>query len=283
MKWAECPRDSWQGFARFIPTEEKVGYLLALLEAGFTNLDLTSFVSPKWVPQHADAEAVLAALPAPQGREYLAIIGNLKGLERARQAAHLTTVGYPFSISETFQRKNLNLGIEESWPVLAQLLEGAEGLGFVVYLSMAFGNPYGDAWTPGLTAQFVQRMRALPGLSGIVLADTYGVASAQTIAQTLEAVAQAGGLDERLGLHLHSRAEHTLDKVRVALEFGVGWLEGALGGIGGCPFAGDDLVGNLATEQVLPYLSQQGRVTGVDLNRLSELSGRAQLLRAQYA
>lgn len=279
----ECPRDSWQGFARFIPTEEKVDYLLGLLEAGFTNLDLTSFVSPKWVPQHADAEAVLAALPAPQGREYLAIIGNLKGLERARQAAHLTTVGYPFSISETFQRKNLNLGIEESWPVLQQLLAEAQGLRFVVYLSMAFGNPYGDAWTPDLTAQFVQRMRALPGLAGVVLADTYGVASAQTIAQTLEAVAQAGGLDERLGLHLHSRPEHTLDKVRVALAFGVGWLEGALGGIGGCPFAGDDLVGNLATEQVLPYLAQQGRVTGVDLDRLGELSSRAQLLRAQYA
>lgn len=283
MRWVECPRDSWQSFARFIPTEEKVGYLLELLEAGFTNLDLTSFVSPKWVPQHADAEAVLAALPAPQGREYLAIIGNLKGLERARQAAHLTAVGYPFSISETFQRKNLNLGIEESWPVLQQLLAEAQGLRFVVYLSMAFGNPYGDTWTPGLTAQFVQRMRALPGLSGIVLADTYGVASAQTIAQTLEAVAQAGGLDEHLGLHLHSRPEHTLDKVRVALASGVGWLEGALGGIGGCPFAGDDLVGNLATEQVLPYLAEQGRVTGIDLNRLGELSSRALLLRTQYA
>lgn len=279
----ECPRDSWQGFARFIPTEEKVGYLLGLLEAGFTSLDLTSFVSPKWVPQHTDAEAVLAALPAPQGREYLAIIGNLRGLERARQAAHLSTVGYPFSISETFQHKNLNLGIEESWPVLAQLVEGAQGLRFVVYLSMAFGNPYDDPWTPGLTAQFVQRLKQQPGLAGIVLADTYGVASAQTIAQTLEAVAQAGGLDERLGLHLHSRPEHTLDKVRVALEFGVSWLEGALGGIGGCPFAGDDLVGNLATEQVLPYLAQQGQVTGVDLNRLSGLTSRAHLLRTKYA
>lgn len=279
----ECPRDSWQGFARFIPTEEKVGYLLGLLEAGFTNLDLTSFVSPKWVPQHADAEVVLAALPAPQGREYLAIIGNLKGLERARQAAHLTTVGYPFSISETFQHKNLNLGIEESWPVLAQLVEGAQGLRFVVYLSMAFGNPYDDPWTPGLTAQFVQRLKQQPGLAGIVLADTYGVASAQTIAQTLEAVAQARALDERLGLHLHSRPEHTQDKVRVALEFGVSWLEGALGGIGGCPFAGDDLLGNLATEQVLPYLALQGQVTGVDLNRLSELTSRAHLLRIKYA
>ncbi len=279
----ECPRDSWQGFARFIPTEEKVDYLRGLLEAGFNSLDLTSFVSPKWVPQHADAEAVLAALPAPEGREYLAIIGNLKGLERARQAAHLTTVGYPFSISDTFQRKNLNLGIEESWPVLEQLISEAQGLEFVVYLSMAFGNPYDDPWTPDLTATFVERLRRLPGLSGIVLADTYGVASAQTIAQTLEAIEQRGVLGKPLGLHLHSRPEQTLDKVQVALKFGVDWLEGALGGIGGCPFAGDELVGNLATEQVLPYLTRQGQVTGVDLNRLSELAGRALLLRTQYA
>ncbi|MCS7069713.1 MAG: hydroxymethylglutaryl-CoA lyase [Meiothermus sp.] len=283
MKWVECPRDSWQGYGRFIPTEEKVGYLLRLLEAGFQSLDLTSLVSPKWVPQHADAEAVLAALPPPEGREYLAIIGNLKGLERARQARHLTAVGYPFAISETFQRKNLNLGIEESWPVLEQLVAEAGGLRFVVYLSMAFGNPYGDAWEPGLTARFVERLRQLPGLSGIVLADTYGVASEKTIAQTLEAVALAGGLDEQLGLHLHSRPEDALAKVEVALRAGVRWLEGALGGIGGCPFAGDELVGNLATEQVLPYLAQQGYRPVVGLERLPELSSQALLLRTKYA
>jgi hydroxymethylglutaryl-CoA lyase len=260
-----------------------VGYLLGLLEADFQSLDLTSFVSPKWVPQHADAEAVLAALPKPEGREYLAIIGNPKGLERARQAPHLTTVGYPFSISETFQRKNLNLGIQESWPVLEQLLAEAGRLRFVVYLSMAFGNPYGDTWEPGLTAQFVQRMQQMPGLSGIVLADTYGVATAQTIADTLQAVAREGGLDEKIGLHLHSRPEHTLEKVAVALQAGVCWLEGALGGIGGCPFAGDELVGNLATEQVLPYLAQHGHPTAIDLDRLAELSGQALLLRTKYA
>lgn len=279
----ECPRDSWQGFGRFIPTEEKVAYLQSLLEAGFHCLDLTSFVSPKWVPQHADAEAVLTALPAPEGREYLAIIGNPKGLERALKAPHLTTVGYPLAISETFQRKNLNLGIEESWPVLEELIAQSQGLRFVVYLSMAFGNPYGDAWTPELTAQFVERLRQLKGLSGIVLADTYGVASVQTIAQTLQAVGGRGRLDEKLGLHLHSRPENTLEKVRVALRAGVRWLEGALGGIGGCPFAGDELVGNLATEEVLPYLAKQGQHTGIDLDRLPELSGQALLLCTRYA
>lgn len=282
MRWVECPRDSWQGLGRFIPTEEKVAYLHKLLEAGFQSLDLTSFVSPRWVPQHADAVEVLAALPAPQGREYLAIIGNQKGLERAMQAQHLTTVGYPFSISEAFQRKNLNMGMEKSWQLLGQLIAQAQNRQFVVYLSMAFGNPYGDAWAPRLTAQFVQQMRQLGGLSGIVLADTYGVASTTTIEETLQAVV-THNTSEGIGVHLHSRPENTLEKVRVVLEAGVRWLEGALGGIGGCPFAGDELVGNLATEQVLPYLAQQGYPVPVDLHRLSELCGQALLLRNQYA
>jgi len=279
VKWVECPRDSWQGLGGFIPTDQKVSYLCALLEAGFKSLDLTSFVSPRWVPQHADATEVLAALPAPQDREYLAIIGNHKGLERALQAPHLTAVGYPYSISETFQHKNLNMGIEESWPLLKQLIEQAQGRQFVVYLSMAFGNPYGDAWEPGLTAQFVQRMWQLPGLSGIVLADTYGVASAETIAETLKVVA----VDERIGVHLHSRQESALEKVQVGLEAGVRWLEGALGGIGGCPFAGDELVGNLATEQVLTYLRQQGFDPGVNLEALPTLAHQALLIRHRYA
>jgi hydroxymethylglutaryl-CoA lyase len=259
-----------------------VGYLLTLLEAGFQSLDLTSFVSPRWVPQHADAREVLAALPPPEGREYLAIIGNQRGLERAVQTPHLTTVGYPFSISETFQRKNLNMGLEESWPLLEQLIAQAQDRKFVVYLSMAFGNPYGDAWEPRLTAQFVQRMHQLDGLSGIVLADTYGVAPANTITETLRAVA-IHGIGQSIGVHLHSRPENTLGKVQVALEAGVRWLEGALGGIGGCPFAGDELVGNLATEQVLPYLASQGLEVGVGLEQLPNLASEALLLRSRYA
>jgi hydroxymethylglutaryl-CoA lyase len=283
VKWVECPRDSWQGYSRFIPTEEKVVYLKGLLEAGFQNLDLTSFVSPKWVPQHADAEAVLAALPPPEGREYLAVVGNLRGLERALQAPHLTSVGYPFSISETFQRRNLNMGLEDSWRTLREMVAQARGKRFVVYLSMAFGNPYGDPWSPALTAQFVQRMRGLEGIAGLALADTYGVASAQTIGETLEAVAGLDGGVCDLGLHLHSRPEDTLEKVEVALGAGVRWLEGALGGIGGCPFAGDERVGNLATERVLPYLEARGHEVGVALDRLAELAGQAQLLRTKYA
>ncbi len=133
IRYVECPRDAWQGFRRFIPTEEKVAFLKALLEAGFRHLDLTSFVSPKWVPQMADAEEVLAALPPPQGRTYLAIVANEKGLERALRAKNLTHVGYPLSLSETFQRRNTNRGLEESWPLVEAMAKAVEGrLGLVV-------------------------------------------------------------------------------------------------------------------------------------------------------
>ncbi|WP_027894142.1 hydroxymethylglutaryl-CoA lyase [Calidithermus chliarophilus] len=282
MKWVECPRDSWQGFAGFIPTAEKVAYLSRLLEAGFRHLDLTSFVSPKWVPQHADAEAVLAELPPPQGREYLVIVANEKGMERALAAPNVTSVGYPFSISETFQLKNVNKTVADSWDQVARMRDLAAGrLNFVVHLSMGFGNPYSDPWSPELPVEFVGRLREM-GIREIALADTYGVASAEVIGQTLRAVVGAFG-PEDIGAHLHSRPEGTLEKVDAVLASGVRWLEGALGGIGGCPFAGDDLVGNLSTEQVLPYLAQQGVEVGVRLEGLLELADAAALLRTRFA
>ncbi|WP_276954489.1 hydroxymethylglutaryl-CoA lyase [Allomeiothermus silvanus] len=282
MRWVECPRDSWQGFRQFIPTDEKLAYLQGLLEAGFTHLDLTSFVSPKWVPQHADAEEVLARLPAPQGREYLVIIANERGMQRALQAENVTSVGYPFSICETFQRKNVNKTIAESWEELAHLRDMAsDRLGFVVYLSMGFGNPYGDPWSPERVVEFVGQLREM-GIRRIALADTYGVATAQAIRITLQAVAVAFG-PEDIGAHLHSRPEATLEKVDAVLASGVRWLEGALAGIGGCPFAGDDLVGNLATEAVLPYLARKGFEVGVQLDSLAQLADEAALLRARFA
>lgn len=281
MRWVECPRDSWQGFAKFIPTEEKVAYLKRLLEAGFTHLDLTSFVSPKWVPQHADAEGVLAQLPPPQGREYLVIIANEKGMERALQADNITSVGYPFSICETFQLKNVNKTIADSWDQVARMRDlAADRLEFVVHLSMGFGNPYGDPWSPELPVEFVGRLREM-GVRQIALADTYGVATPETIGETLQAVVRAFGPQD-IGAHLHSRPETTLEKVDAVLTSGVRWLEGALAGIGGCPFAGDDLVGNLGTDLVLPYLAKKGLETGVRLDSLSELASEANRLRTIY-
>ncbi|MEJ5337879.1 MAG: hydroxymethylglutaryl-CoA lyase [Thermus sp.] len=282
IRYVECPRDAWQGFRRFIPTEEKVAFLKALLEAGFRHLDLTSFVSPKWVPQMADAEEVLAALPPPQGRTYLAIVANEKGLERALRAKNLTHVGYPLSLSETFQRRNTNRGLEESWPLVEAMAKAVEGrLGLVVYLSMAFGNPYGDPWDVGMVVEAVARLRAL-GVREIALADTYGVADAGRIREVLGAVVERFG-PEGVGAHLHARREEAWEKAEAALETGVFWLEGALAGVGGCPFAGDELVGNLPTELLLPHLEARGLATGVDLSRLPALAGEAARLRALYA
>ncbi|GAA5335600.1 MULTISPECIES: hydroxymethylglutaryl-CoA lyase [Thermus] len=281
-KWVECPRDAWQGFARFIPTEEKVAFLRKLLEAGFRHLDLTSFVSPKWVPQMQDAEEVLKALPPPEGRTYLAIVANEKGLERALGAENLTHVGYPFSLSETFQRKNTNRSIAESWPLVAGMVEAVRGrLGLVVYLSMAFGNPYGDPWSVEGVLEAIARLRDL-GVKEIALADTYGVADAERVFAVLSRAVERFG-PEGLGAHLHARPEGVLAKVEAVLEAGVYWLEGALAGVGGCPFAGDELVGNLPTERVLPFLEERGFATGVDLSRLPFLAEEAALLKVRYA
>jgi len=281
IRYVECPRDAWQGFSRFIPTEEKVAFLKKLLEAGFRHLDLTSFVSPKWVPQMADAEEVLASLPPPQGRTYLAIVANEKGLERALKAPNLTAIGYPFSLSETFQRKNTNRTRQESWPLVKAMVEATKGkLSLVGYLSMAFGNPYGDPWSVEGVLEDIARLREL-GVREIALADTYGVAEASRIQEVLgEAVARFG--PEGLGAHLHARPEGVLAKVEAVLAAGILWLEGALAGVGGCPFAGDELVGNLPTEKVLPYLEAKGFHTGIDLKALPELAGEAARLKLLY-
>ncbi|MFN3369510.1 MAG: hydroxymethylglutaryl-CoA lyase [Thermus sp.] len=281
VRYVECPRDAWQGFRRFIPTQEKAAFLNQLLEAGFRHLDLTSFVSPKWVPQMADAEEVLAALPPPQGRTYLAIVANEKGLERALRAPNLTAIGYPFSLSETFQRKNTNRSREESWPLVEAMVEATKGrLDLVVYLSMAFGNPYGDPWSVEGVLEDIARLRDL-GVKEIALADTYGVAEAGRIQEVLrEAVARFG--PEGLGAHLHARPEGVLAKVEAVLASGILWLEGALAGVGGCPFAGDELVGNLPTERVLPYLEERGYTTGVDLKALPDLAREAARLKLLY-
>ena len=215
VQWVECPRDAWQGFSRFIPTEEKVAFLNELLEAWFAHLDLTSFVSPKWVPQMQDAEEVLKALPPPNGRTYLAIVANEKGLERALAAPNLTHVGYPFSLSETFQQRNTNRSIEASWPLVGAMVERTEGrLGLVVYLSMAFGNPYGDPWSVEAVLEALARLKEM-GVREIALADTYGVAEPERIHEVLKAAVARFG-PEGLGAHLHARPEGALSLIHIS-------------------------------------------------------------------
>ena len=270
--WVECPRDAWQGLARSVPTAAKRRHIGDLLAAGFRRLDMGSFVSPKAVPQMADTEAVLEGLAAPAAADLLCIIGNERGLDRAMAAKGVTSVGYPLSVSDPFQRRNVGMSVEDSWPLVARLRERAAtaGLELVVYLSMGFGNPYGEPWEPEITAAAVARLRQL-GIGRVALADTVGNADEARVRDVLAAVEAPS----ELGLHLHARPGAWAPQVDAALEFGVRWFEGALGGIGGCPFAGDDLVGNLPTEAVLPYLAAQGLELDVDMSRLGALAADA--------
>src|SRR5690554_4309055 len=234
VTWVECPRDAWQGLPGLVPTTAKREHLSNLLAAGFDHLDMGSFVSPRAVPQMADTEAVLEELRAPAGADLLCIIGNERGLDRALEAGGVTSVGYPLSVNDTFQRRNVGMSVADSWPLVARLLErgAAAGLEMVVYLSMGFGNPYGEPWAPEHTAEAVGRLRQL-GVKRVALADTVGNADRQRVNAVLSAVDDPASL----GLHLHSQPGAWSPQLDAALAHGVRWFEGALGGIGGCPFA----------------------------------------------
>lgn len=279
VRYVECPRDAWQGLGGFIPTEEKVRHLSALLDAGFRSLDMGSFVSPKAVPQLADTEAVLGALPRPADVDLLGIVANERGLARA-VAAQITSVGYPLSINETFQKRNTGRSLENSWALVETILRetAAHGLGLTVYLSMGFGNPYGEPWEPSDTAAAVARLRAL-GVQDIALADTVGTATPERV----DAVLNAVDTPAPLGLHLHARPDAWQAPLEVALKHGLRWFEGALAGVGGCPFAADDLVGNLPTERVIPFLEARGYCTGVHTAQLSALADQATALSTRYS
>ncbi len=242
----ECPRDSWQGLTRFIPTGEKVAYLRQLVEAGFTPIDFGSFVSLKAVPQMKDTEEVWAGIRDTAGK-FIAIIANERGLERAL-TADVPAVAYPFSISETFQQNNAGATIAESWSVLQTLQRrsSAARIELDVHLSMGFGNPYNEPWSVALVADAVSRIREL-GVQSVMLADTIGCA---TPAQIGEVFAACPGT----GAHFHASPAKWRANVEAALAAGCARVDSALGGIGGCPFAQDELVGNVPTEGVRELL-----------------------------
>lgn len=258
VKLIECPRDAWQGLPRQIPTELKVRYLGALIEAGFQHLDAVSFVSPKAVPQMADSEAVLAQLAPPNEVEIIGIVVNEKGAERAIATGTVRTLGYPCSISETFLHRNQNQSLEENQTALRKIRERANetGLGVVVYISMAFGNPYQDPWSKERLVEAVTAVAAL-GVRSISLADTVGVAAPELIYEVVTAVLRrCPGYD--IGVHLHSTRAGAAAKVLAAYDAGCRRFDAALGGLGGCPFAQDQLVGNIPTEEVVCALGQRG-------------------------
>jgi hydroxymethylglutaryl-CoA lyase len=258
VKQIECPRDAWQGLKRQIPTELKARYLAALIEAGFKHIDAVSFVSPRAVPQMADSEKMLEQVSPPDDVEIIGIVVNEKGAERAIVTEAVTTLGYPHSVSETFLRKNQNQSIEQSYETLESIKARAAGagLGTVVYISMAFGNPYDDPWGEDELREVVGKLAAI-GIRSISLADTVGIASPELIQRVVASVVNQYP-DYDIGAHLHSGPREASAKVLAAYDAGCRRFDSAVGGLGGCPFAQDALVGNIPTESVLAALEQRG-------------------------
>jgi hydroxymethylglutaryl-CoA lyase len=259
VKIVECPRDAWQGLPKPIPIEIKADYLRLLFAAGFKHVDAASFVSPEAVPQMADSEQVLALADPPKDVEIIGIVVNRKGAERAIASGAVTTLGFPYSISPEFLKRNQHQTPEESLDTLDAVGEAAykAGLGVVTYISMAFGNPYGDAWS---TEEVIAACDLLAdsGIGQISLADTVGLASPEDVRALVSAVLPSLPGEIELGVHLHARPETAAAKVAAAYEAGCRRFDMALGGIGGCPFAQDALVGNLATEIAIAELTRLG-------------------------
>jgi hydroxymethylglutaryl-CoA lyase len=287
-KIIECPRDAWQGLPEVIPTPVKASYLLALVEAGFRHIDAVSFVSPQYVRQMADSEAVMEALlaslpPGTEAPEIIGIVVNEKGMERALAAPGVSTLGYPYSISAYFRRANANMSRAESRALVEKLKKATKEAerNLVIYVSMAFGNPYDEPWGPEIVEDTLIWLKDI-GVRTISLADTVGTATPEAVGKLYNAVKDCiAGIE--LGVHLHSRPEGMAEKVMAAYNAGCRRFDSALTGLGGCPFAGDELVGNIATETVVRTLSEHGIDTGLQLSALTLALARAAEIRDRYA
>lgn len=258
VKLIECPRDAWQGLQGQLPTNIKVEYLRALISAGFKHIDAVSFVSPKAVPQMADSEEVLKKLDPPDDVEIIGIVVNEKGADRAIATEAVRTLGFPYSLSPTFLRQNQNQTLEEALDMLEKIKAKAddEALDLVVYISMAFGNPYDDPWSEEEIVEAVRNLEML-GITTISLADTVGLSVAGKISKVVNPILEEFDNLE-IGVHLHSRRDQAAEKVLAAYDAGCRRFDSALAGLGGCPFAQDELVGNIPTEIVLESLQQRG-------------------------
>jgi hydroxymethylglutaryl-CoA lyase len=288
IKLIECPRDAWQGLPEIIPTEKKVEYLGQLIAAGFRHIDAVSFVSPKHVKQMADSEEVMSKLrgslpAATELPEIIGIVVNEKGLQRALLAPGVTTIGYPYSISAYFRRANANMTRGESRQLVETLKRETKtaNKGLVIYISMAFGNPYEEPWGPEIVQDTLDWLKDIR-VNTVSLADTVGTATPELVhdlyAQVKDHVA---GIE--LGVHLHSRPDHAEAKVLAAYEAGCRRFDSALTGLGGCPFAGDDLVGNIPTESVLAALAKAGAQPALDGAKLAKAIEMTNEIRAKYA
>jgi len=255
IKLIECPRDAWQGLKGHIPAYMKTEYLNALIAAGFKHIDAASFVSPKAVPQMADSEESLKELDPPDDVEIIGIVVNEKGALRAIETKAVSTLGFPYSVSPTFLHNNQHQTLEQSIDELEKIKQKADdaGLDTVVYISMAFGNPYGDPWNVGEVVDAVDLLESY-GVRMISLADTVGLAGPEQIRELVGAVISKYNYVET-GVHLHSRPDQAVEKLLAAYDAGCRRFDSALGGLGGCPFAQDQMIGNLPTEKVLEALA----------------------------
>lgn len=265
VKIIECPRDAMQGIRQFIPTSDKVRYINALLKVGFDTIDFGSFVSPKAIPQMRDTAQVLQQLELSETRsKLLAIVANVRGAQEASQYPVIDYLGYPFSISENFQMRNTGKTIEQSLVTLEQIMEIASNRGkeVVAYLSMGFGNPYGDPWDVDIVAEWTRTLSEL-GVSIISLSDTIGVASGETISYLFSNLIPRYPAIE-FGAHMHTHPAHWHEKVDAAYRAGCRRFDGALKGFGGCPMAKDELTGNMPTEKLLSYFTAEKVSTGIN-------------------
>jgi hydroxymethylglutaryl-CoA lyase len=282
VKLIECPRDAWQGLKLRIPTELKAHYLRALIGAGFRHIDAVSFVSPKAVPQMADSEEVVKQIEVPDDVEIIGIVVNEKGAERAIATKAVATLGFPYSISETFLRKNQNQTLADGFKVLQSIKAMADkaGLGMVAYVSVAFGNPYGDPWTEDEVCRAVKKLAGI-GIGSISLADTVGVADPDVISHLVASVTDQYP-DYDIGVHLHSAPGEAAAKVLAAYDAGCRRFDSAIGGLGGCPFAQDALVGNIPTESVMAALQQRGVKMAISKS-LNDVLALNSLIAANYS
>lgn len=279
IKLIECPRDAMQGYPQFVDTAIKAAYINQLLQVGFDSVDFGSFVSSKAVPQMRDTAEVLDLLDLFESKsKLLAIVANTRGAEDALHFQEIDYLGFPLSISETFQQRNTNKSIKEALKTVEEIQNLAEvkGKTLVTYLSMGFGNPYGDPFSPDLIAGFVKQLDEL-GIKIISLSDTVGTASPELIKELFEINIQAYPKIE-FGAHLHTRPEDLEPKIKAALRAGCQRFDGALKGYGGCPMAKDDLVGNVATESLIKVLEKCGQQSGLNKTEFNEAMKMAQVV-----
>ena len=257
MFLTECPRDAMQGWGEFIPTQKKIDYINALMEVGFDVLDCGSFVSPKAIPQMADTKDVIPEIQKKNNTKISVIVANLSGAERALKHENVDILGFPFSISETFQYRNTNKNQEEAYQEIVKIWElvQSENRELNLYFSMAFGNPYGEIWK-WQDVEFWAKRFAEIGIKNILLSDTTGTGNVERISQLFEKIPEQFP-DIHFGAHFHNKYEDSYIKLKAAYDKGCRRFDSAIKGIGGCPYAKDDLVGNMPTEQVINFMAYE--------------------------